>query len=595
MSAIVKYNGITLNPPPYVSLSTEKVDYGNRWGLIKNYTLNGQLQIGSQSTAVISDLTNVFLNNFKGFSVVDAGVTYINEACVHVDSMSISADKFKNYGNSIGYIPYSVQLKSYDVTSGVMEPSDEWSFKENDDKNIDVTHKVSARAIRTGSSNTAKTDVYNFVNTFLPKVGGVRARPGQECSIPAGVSTTNNINNSSYLKHMTLMGESESFDRLTSTLSVSQNFKSSNAKINGNWVFMKSGATLQNSTDQEYPTASLSIEMFGSEAALTGLKADGLIGYTAYRQGVADLLGDSANVKSFFQTSFKVSDEPNSNSIKLDVEFIRANETYANFYSGFFDYKVDMSEDSVTHLRTYNVNGNFVCKGNLQHRTDRLNSFVNAMSSYDAYLYTLASDYATALSASFSSDNVIHSVNPQPKTTSVTSNTNQASLALSASFSDLDFIEGIYDLKYNVGVELPIKVYRTIDSATVNGHHVVQEFLGCANSEKINVSVDATYEGNKNTVIPGGNSIEEEISFVFDRVEGIMGGAQSFQTSESNDKNNYDALSSFSEKKSYTLINRAAIGQSTFLNSNEVYANSDGSDMNAGAAKQRLPGRQYGE
>ena len=595
MSTIVKYDGVTLNPPPYVSFSTEKVDYGNRWGLIKNYTLNGQLEIGSQTTGVISDLTNIFLTNFKDFSVVDAGVTYISESCVHVDSLSIAANKFSNYGNSTGYIPYTVQLKSYDVTSGVLDPSNEWSFKENDDKNIEVTHKVSARAIRTGSSNTAKTNAYNFVNTFLPKVDGVRARPGQECSLPAGISTTNNITNSSNLQHMTLMSESESFDRLTSTLSVNQNFKSSNANINGTWVFMKSGATLQKDAGQDYPTASLTVEVFGSEAGLAQIKTVGLIGYINYQKGVADLLDASASVNDFFQTSLKVSDDPNSNSIKLDVEFVSGNSTYADFYSGFFDYKIDMSEDSVTHLRTYNINGNFLCKGNYTHRTNKLNDFTASVGSYDSYLYDLVSDYASDLNSFFASDNIIHPVNPSPKTTAATLNPNQASLSLSASFSDMDFIEGIHELKYNVGVELPIKVYRTIDSATVNGHHVVQELTNNANSEKINVSVDALYNGHSSTTLPGGNSIGEEIAFVFSRVEGLMGGTVSFQTSETNDKSNYDSLSYYNEKKSYTLMDRATIGQSTFLKTNQIYLNSAGQEANPGAAKQRAASRQYGE
>ena len=595
MSAIVQYNGIIIDPPPFVSFSTEKVDYGNRWGLIKIYNLDGQFEVANQSISVLSSLSNVFSQNFKQFSVTDAGVIYILDECVHVDSLSISANKFRKYGDSIGHIPYTVQLKSYDVTNGVLDPSNEWSFKENDDKNIEVTHKVSAKAIRTSSSNTAKTNVYDFVNTFLPKVGGVRARPGQECSLPAGISTTNNITNSSNLQHMTLMSESESFDRLTSTLSVNQNFKSANANINGNFVFAKSGATLQKDAGQDYPTASLTVELFGSETALSALKANGLMGYINYQKDVADLLDASANVNDFFQTSFKVSDDPNSNSIKLDVEFVSGNSTYANFYSGFFDYKIDMSEDSVTHLRTYNINGNFLCKGNHTHRTNKLNDFTDSLSSYDSYLYDLVSNYASDLNSFFASDNIIHPVNPSPKTTAATLNPNEASLSLSASFSDADFINGIHELKYNVGVELPIKVYRTIDSATVNGHHVVQELTNSANAEKINVSVDALYNGVNSTVLPGGNSIEEEIAFIFSRVEGLMGGVVSFQTSETNDKSHWNVLSYYNEKKSYTLMDNNVRGQSTFLNTNQVYLNSDGSDMNAGAAKQRAPSRQYGE
>ena len=593
MSAIVKYNGITIDPPPFVSLSTEKVDYGNRWGLIKNYTLDGQFEVGGQSISTLSSLSNIFSQNFKDFSVTDGAVSYIFEECVHVDSISISANKFRNYGNSIGHIPYSVKLKSYDVTSGVLEPSDEWTLKNDDDYNVTVTHKVSARAVGCGSNS--KDNAYDFVKIFLPKVNGTRIRPGQTCGLPPQILNLH-AGGTIGFHTMILMGESESFDRLTSTLSVNQNFKNANTEIYGDFVFAKSGATFQHSIDAPYQTASLNVELFGSEAALAQIKTVGLMGFQNYRKGMADLLSPAAiTEQNLFETSFKVSDEPNSNSIKLDVEFVIGNQTYADFYSGFFDYKIDMSEDCVSHLRTYAVNGSFVCKGNLTHRTDRLNAFINNMTSYNDYLYVLASDYAAALSASFANDNVMHLVNPNPKTTSVALNPNQASLTLSASFSDADFIDGIQDLKYSVGVELPIKAYRTIDSSTVNGHHVIQELTNNGNAEKISVSVDAIYGGYKGTILPGSNIIEQEIAFVFSRVEGIMGNANSFQISESSDKNNYNALSSYSEKKSYTMINNHFLGQSNILDSADVYAQSTAEQMNAGAAKFRMPFKQYGE
>lgn len=591
MSAVAKYNNIIIDPTPYVSFSTEKIDYGNRWGIVKNYTLDGQLEIGSQSVAVLSDLTNIFKNNFKTFSVIDGGVTYINEI-VHVDSINVAANRFSNYGNSIGYIPYTVQLKSYDIESGVLDPSDEWAFKEGDDGALDVTHKVSARGIRVGSMNNIKSTVYSFVENFLPKVAGIRARPGQSCALPNSISPTTNITNTADLKNMTLMGESESFDRLTSSYSVSQNFKTANNSIGAIPIYMKSSTTIAKDIGQDYPVISLTLEIIGSESNLTAFK-----GKTIDYQGMAASLVGVSTPSNLYQTSFKVSDDPNSNSMNISVEFLSGNDTFAALNSGIFDYKIDMQEDSVTHLRSYNINGEFVCKGSYTHRMAKLNAFSSYIGSYDSYLFGLVNDYATELGSRFSTSNSFHEVNPSAKSVSSALNTGTATLSLSASFSDADFIQGIHELKYNIDVGLPLKIYMPIDSATVNGHHVLQELSSNSNSEKIDVSVSALYSGISTTSLPGGNTIEEEIQFVFNRVEGLFGNAKSFQTSESNDKNNYSSLSSLSEKKSYTIMdNGLKIGKSTLLNGNEVYINSSAMSRSLlGKAKPRLPGKQYGE
>lgn len=591
MSAVAKYNNITISPTPYVSFSTEKIDYGNRWGIVKNYTLDGQLEIGSQSTNVLSDLTNIFKDNFKAFSVIDGAVTYINESVVHVDSINVSPNRFSNYGNSIGYIPYTVQLKSYDIATEVLDPSDEWAFQEGDDGTLDVTHKASARGIRSDSMNNTKSTVYLFVENLLPKVLGVRARPGQSCILPNYISPTANITNTANLNNMILMGESESFDRLTSTYSVSQNFKNPNTNVGGTPIYMKSSATLQKDIGQDYPAISLTLEVMGSESNLAAFKGKQI----DYRATAASLVGVSTP-SDLYQTSFKVSDDPNSNSMNISVEFLSGNATFAAINSGIFDYKIDMQEDSITHLRSYSINGEFICKGSYTHRMDKLNYFSNSIGSYDSYLFGLVSDYAVKLSSLFSTSNSFHNVNPSAKSVSSALNTGTATLSLSASFSDADFINGIHELKYNVGVELPLKIYKPIDSATVNGHHVLQELSNNSNSEKIDVSVDAVYSGISSTSLPGGNTIEEEIQFVFSRVEGLFGNTRSFQTSESSDKNNYKSLSSYSEKKSYTIMDQGLIGKSTLLNGNEVYIDSSAVSRSLlGKAKARLPGKQYGE
>ena len=121
----VTYDTTTLSPTPLVNYSRQPINFGYVYGYNTDITLDG-LYTGITTTgAAISYLTGVFGNQFRGLTVSDgSGNTLYQWTGITVDSITFDSSPY--FQGS--FIKYSIKLKSFDFPSGVIEPSNEYSF-----------------------------------------------------------------------------------------------------------------------------------------------------------------------------------------------------------------------------------------------------------------------------------------------------------------------------------------------------------------------------------------------------------------------------------------------------------------------------------
>lgn len=166
--AKVKYNNFQFGqsssfPIPFVSLSNDYVQAGERWAIVQTITLNGEI-VGCSKSDLVSkqnDLLDAFSEDFKTLEI--SGLDNINLA--KIVSINFAGSDY------LSSISYSIDLEaySYDTFSSnnyVTEPVDSISISENADSTIDITHTISAKGVNGGSYN-ALENAKNFVTDKL--------------------------------------------------------------------------------------------------------------------------------------------------------------------------------------------------------------------------------------------------------------------------------------------------------------------------------------------------------------------------------------------------------------------------------------------
>lgn len=211
------YNGLDVaapQPTPFVALG-ESVVYENEiWGRSETLTLQGQLT-GCSFSAIV-DAQNTLLSRFnKSFQTLeiwqeDGGVSgkVFQKDLVEVNSVQFDQSRW------FGVLPYSVNLTCYPSglfsgAFGILNPVDTWSFAEQDNATLAVTHTISCQPFNTSSGPSNALD--NARNWAL-------ARTGLNSTVyPVMISGVSPEN-------FCLLTQAESVDRFNGTYSIVENY-----------------------------------------------------------------------------------------------------------------------------------------------------------------------------------------------------------------------------------------------------------------------------------------------------------------------------------------------------------------------------------
>ena len=308
---IVKYDSNILSPTPLVSRSFQFIDYGSRWGQVEQIDLSCYVTGITTYQAAIQSVNTVFANQFKLLEV------YNDTTLVYSwDKVAVQEISFPESAFSVGTIaPYSIKLLSYEVPSGVLDPTNEYSFSQNPDGNVSVTHKISAKGIR--NANGGLDNAIAFVKLFTGQ------NPFTYCA-PTFIPNSNAI----------LFSLSESIDRASCAYSVNETYK----YITGqNKTYLETkNLTIDESRSNEYVNLDLNIKWQGSPIT----------------KNLATLVSDASNLvlssqlqefnistSNVFQNSFAITQNSGENSVDIKASFVSG--VNADL-SGYFDYSVSM-------------------------------------------------------------------------------------------------------------------------------------------------------------------------------------------------------------------------------------------------------------
>ncbi len=444
------YNGAELFPCPSINYSQQPIDYGYVYGYQTNITLEGYYSgISSNGGAnyaatgsAISGVTGIFANQFGSLVVTDdVGDTLYSWTGVTVDSIQFEPSLY--FQGS--FIKYSVKLSVYGLPSGVNDPSNSYSFTQNEDGTVTVNHKISARGVRyvTGAFANAVSWVQQFTGHD----------PFSSCApyfVPGGSGA--------------LMSLSENIDRAAGTYSVSEIYKYNTGSFSNAYTTI---ATLDTSDSlgAEFKEINYNVKYQGSPI-LQNLD-------TVINSGVSSdsLLTDIQNQYGFVTTNWaktNYSADINSGAATLDVKVSYVSGANA---TGFFDFTVTNDNDYLTSTENWKIDGEFRCFGPLDYKSKQLAAFIaaNEGSNWRGYL--------TGLITSSPLFSAVHNVAKQfSQNTSVTVDTNVQLAQLKLSLNlDMGYEpSGITNLKYQLAVTPSRWVYELLPSANIEGSFVVQ-------------------------------------------------------------------------------------------------------------------------
>lgn len=437
---IVKYNSNTMSPTPLVSRSMQFIDYGLRWGQAEQINLNCFATGVTTPSGTINSITNIFSGQFKDLEVYDDATLVYKWPNIVVQEIAFPQSPF--YTGS--FVPFNVKLLSFQVPSGVTDPVNEYSFNQTEDGTVNVNHKISAKGIRTTSS--AFDNAVNFVKAFT------NVNPFTGCAsvfIPNGSGI--------------LFGIAETINRAEGTYAVNETYKFTTGSTN---PFLETTSLVINdSTSEEYVSLDLSVKWQGSPVKnnLSALQS-AISSYNVLNT----LKSYGITTDNVYQNVFNITQDSGQSLIDFKANFTSG---ITNEFSGFFDYTVSTDEDVVTDMATWRVEGDFICKGPLSFRRNRINAFktANGTDTYIPYLKALITGSALFINYG---DFALNSI---PVQFSINENTGLATLRLSATFADGDIYGSLLQPKYSVDVEPSKWIYELMPAANIEGHYTLQD------------------------------------------------------------------------------------------------------------------------
>jgi hypothetical protein len=439
----VQYDAITLNPTPIVNYSSRPIDYGYVYGYNTDVTLEGLYTGISSYTGVITSITGVFGNQFKTLNVLDnLGNNLYSWPNITVDSISLDTNPYF----SGSFVRYSVKLKSYNFPSGVSEPSNEYSFSQNEDSTVTVIHKISARGVR-GSAG-AFDNAVAFVKQFTGK------DPFSNCApflVPSGSGVLSSL--------------SENINRAEGIYSVTESYRY-NTGVSAPYIKTTS-LNVSDMIDTEYRTMDYSLKLQGSPVTKNGSTVINSLSGVSMLSDIQNEFGIST--AGWVKNTFSANIDSGSATVDIQVGYVSG----ANL-TGFFDYELRCEQDHLAGTENWRLEGEFKCFGPLDFKRSQLTSFrnVNGNGKEEWEPYVSGLIVNSPLYANVHRAGKMFSRNMK---ITVTENPPLAYLKISASAADGYEPLGLAELKSNWEVSPSKWIYQLMPSVNIEGLYVIQD------------------------------------------------------------------------------------------------------------------------
>lgn len=475
----VFYNNVDvfqgIAPTPFVSISQDYIDYGNKWNQVTNISLEGQLTgqfVGAKSYSLLNDaaksLHERFKDNYKTLSIKENGTDlYVGNNAV-INSINIEESSW------YGLLPFTIDLSVYSENYfqdyyGVVEPEENFAFNEENGDILNLVHSISAKGIVVNNQNAiqnAKDWVLSRVNNFN-QISPILSKN-------AGATQD---------RQFILYSTQEVIDRFNGTYSVERTYRKSLNLENPDNCLLTYNIDLNYNVDDGLVTASINGNLEGNNLSTLKQEYNKLDLYNLCNKISKDTYNELLTNRALSQSIEEVGEE---NTLTFSASF---NNDTSNEITN--NYTIDINEDSLKCIRTASINANISCKyGDLKTKMQKVEQFYRTQfSAKNLVNQEFAKEFNTKL-------------NPEPLTESITFDKFNAQINYSAQFTDkkISIFEDILNLSSNVNYTPSIKIYVPNTSAFTARDHNVQN-LECANRSKIEISVTAVAKSNKDISI----------------------------------------------------------------------------------------------
>lgn len=500
MPVVIKYDGKTLTPTPFLSRSMEPVDAGAlRLGFVQNYDLNGFLSINNLDYGAALDK----FTKSPGILKIDSEP----DIKVFVSSFAISDTAFDlkwGTNNSETLIPYSVKFKSYkDLPDKIKSPTLEYSYSEEANRVISLTIKASAQGIT--SVEDAREFVDLLVEDFRPNTQG-----GQSLALTTSSATSAAFpTRAAHAKNWALISSKRSIDRTKFTYSVERNFKRNPGGISdATFKFFETVDVAQSLSpvSQELKSYDFNVnlkilcEEDGANVKNVAQKwsdiETSIQTNNSYVKKIVDhyLLQHNITVQSpdnIEKLSFSKNESANEMTLKFTLV-----DCHADDFKGYFSYSVSTDYDLALDEKSVSIDGEFVSKGDISNRREWLHKWMKGV-----YIPSALLDANQAVVQKnngpdfFKFVNLLKGISPIDVSlvtvdkVDVDHNANKASLKLSSSLDDKQRLNKNEQMSFDVDAKVSLPVYKFSASANIEGHFIIQDFQ-CKSLETFTVGVN---------------------------------------------------------------------------------------------------------
>lgn len=468
----IKYNSKRVpvsgtGPTPYVSLSNDVINYGDRWGISNRIILNGVIT-GSNFNALYTaqtGLVDIFASSYKTLDVNEGGDGSTSfTGAYSFSGCSVERISFDQAGyNKV--VGYSVELISYPSgltgffsgTYGVLEPKDEIRISEGADGFSTISHSVAARAFVTTSIDAAINNAKNYVAS--------RTGVARILTVPiiSGIENTGAFT-------PVLIALSENLDRLNLAYSVEETYKfkmftgdteASNLYSFNNYYLTSYSTNLSSGAGDDFVTASIRGEI---KAGITGATGDSLI---------SGLINQLSGLNPFAVISGKYGAPNGFNFCPDPIQFnieedqkaraIRFNASYDNlqFYSSsndkyvfsgcFLDASISHSIDPLTSIDTIQVRGEIKCRGSSTNKYNNSLAYLGEiMTAGSSASFPRIYDFVNDYYSSYYSAGTKYALNASPTSVSVEANPILGTVSVDFAFDNKDRFSSLSNSDYSV-------------------------------------------------------------------------------------------------------------------------------------------------
>jgi len=515
------FSGIA--PVPFVSINQEFIDFGTKWNQITNITLEGQLTgkyLGPKSyyylNQSVKQLLSGFNENYKSLRIIDKSKnsTVLDKDIAIVNSINIDESPW------YGILPFNINLSIYDQNLfnnhyGVVEPEETFTFSDEEDDILSLSHKLSAKGIITSSNNA----IENAKSWVLSRTGNInKINP---------ILVNNAVN-----KNFILESTRENIDRFNGVYSWEASYKKNINPESPVNCFLNYSIDLSSGSNDGFVVGKIDGTLKGNSVDVLRTEYNKLNLYYLTNTAAFQSLNKVLSNRTIAQS---IDENPNENLLSFSATF---NDDFSSEIIN--NYSVDINQDVLKCVNTVNFRTSITARyGDRKSRWQKVYNFYKNL----FFPFSLANEeYRKEVGGS------TRGLNINPINETIAFNEVDAEIVYTAQYTNKisTYSEDILNMSSNVNLTPSKETYVAKTSAFTPREHNIQD-LNCANRTIVKFDVSTSVKMNKSFSIA-----ESTINNELNRLRSIyVNGSDQILEERNVSKNNDIKTMSISETWSF--------------------------------------------